>query len=108
MSVTCTRPTSDEGSALTVSPGRTASDKAAREAIVLGDPADIGYAVVLPPVTSDTQAAMNAIAAQTPFVAYRRSADEPTTYDSVDEFLEDHPDGDALRPILKQHFDYTG
>ncbi|NHN65410.1 hypothetical protein G9463_19195 [Haloarcula sp. JP-Z28] len=108
MSVTCTRATSDESTTRVVSPGRTTSDKATREAIILGDPTGIGYAVVLPPVTRDTQGAMNAIAAQTPFVAYRRPADKPTTYDSVETFLREHPEGETLRPILNRHFNYTG
>lgn len=107
MSVTCTRPTDEADGSIACSPGRTATDDT-REAIVLGDPTGIGYAVVLPPVTGDTQAAMNAIVAETPFVAYRRSADEPTTYDSINDFLRRHPDGSTLRPILNRHFDYSG
>jgi hypothetical protein len=51
---------------------------------------------------------MNAIAAQTPFVAYRRQADKPTTYDSVETFLREHPEGGTLRPILERHFEYGG
>ena len=106
MSVTCTRPADDTGGGIACSPSGTTGDGSGREAIVLGDPASTGYEVALPPASTDTAVAINALTLRTPFVAYRRSADERTTYDSVEAFLRDHPDAGALRAVLEEHFDY--
>lgn len=107
MSVTCRRPTDDTDGSIAASRSGTASIGGGREAIVLGDPASTGYEVALPPATTDTAAAISALTLRTPFVAYRRSADKRTTYDSVEAFLRDHPDGDAVRDVLEEHFDYS-
>lgn len=107
MSVTCRRPTDDTDGGIACSPSGTTGGGGGREAIVLGDPASTGYDVVLPPAATDTAVAISALTLRTPFVAYRRSADERTTYDSVEAFLREHPDGDAVRDVLEEHFDYS-
>lgn len=90
------------------SPGRTDADNSNRRAILLDDPTGTGFAVKLPPATDDPQAAIDAIYAETPFIPYLKLATNPTTYDTVDEFLKQHPHGESMRPILESHFDYSG
>lgn len=106
MSVACTRTTDESTPTTTRSSNGAAPTHPSRDALVLEDPATLGYAVVLPPVTADLEAAIHAISLQTPFLPVRRPENEPTAYDSVDEFLAEHPHGETLRPILKEHFDY--
>jgi hypothetical protein len=106
MSTTCTSPSAETDS--TTSPAQEGPNSTNRNGILLAHPSSIGYAVELPPVEDNPQAAVDAIYANTPFVPHLRSADEPTTFESVDEFLQQHPEGEAMRPVLEQHFDYTG
>lgn len=112
MSVTCHRQQpsteTDEPTSTPGTSGPSTPDQATRTAILLADPNEAGYEVELPASMGDPQLAVDAIYEETPFIPHRKPAGEPTTYDSVKEFLEQHPDADSMRPIIESYFPYFG
>jgi hypothetical protein len=109
MSVTCRQPERSTGAnspTTTPKPSEPpAPDQTAQKAILLADPRGIGYEVELPLSVVDPQTTIDAIYDETPFIPYLKHAGKPTTYDTVEAFVDDHPDGDSIRPILERHLE---
>jgi hypothetical protein len=110
MSVTCSHPSSstDSTTSTPAAPEPSSPSQTAQKAILIADPAGVGYEVELPPSMGDPQAAVDAIYERTPFIPYLKPSGKPTTYDSVEAFLEQHPQGETMRPIIEDYFSYLG
>jgi hypothetical protein len=106
MSVICTHQTRQSDS-IAISLTREADQNTTRTGILLADPQSLGHIVALPPVECDQQAAIDAIYAHTPFIPILQATDERTRYDTVDEFLQQHPKSETVSPLLDRYFSHS-